>query len=249
MKSFGLVAYLTKLGIPIPIKKSAGNDTCARVDFFQDVIVELGDKQNLLEGKSTYMAQLHSLSRLIQQVSHPICEIGANATSSTLILLDELGGGTDPLAGLSIAQAILDKVLDYSHTLIVVTTHSTQLKVLSVKDKRFTPASVQLQVSSSGKFSSFQVPTYNVCYGSIGDSCALAAVLRSNPRYPNKVLNQGASLIAINQDSGGEHIRIIIETLEDEKNKLIQSIEASGQYHCDMLRCRDAAVMMARSYE
>jgi hypothetical protein len=77
----------------------------------------------------------------------------------------------------------------------------------------------------------------------------LAAVLRSNPRYPNKVLNQGASLIAINQDSGGEHIRIIIETLEDEKNKLIQSIEASEQYRRDMLRCRDAAVMMARSYE
>ena len=248
MKSFGLVAYLTKLGIPIPIKKSAGNDAYARVDFFQDVIVELGDKQNLLEGESTYMAQLHSLSRLIQHVSHPICEIGPNTTSSTLILLDELGGGTDPLAGSSIAQAVLEKVLEYSHTRIVVTTHSAQLKVLSVKDERFTPASVQLQMSYSEN-SSFRIPTYELCYGSIGDSCALAAASRSNPPFPNEVLDRAASLIAFNQDSGGEHIRIIIETLEEEKNKLIQSTEASEQYRRDILRCRDAAVLMTRSYE
>mmetsp|Transcript_16716 Transcript_16716/g.31667 ORF Transcript_16716/g.31667 Transcript_16716/m.31667 type:complete len:1010 (-) Transcript_16716:8-3037(-) len=248
MKSFGLVAFLTKLGIPIPVKKNAGTNDGARVDFFHDVIVELGDKQNLLEGESTYMAQLHSLSRLIQHVSGQRSETEENITSSTLILLDELGGGTDPVAGSSIAQAVLEKVLEYSHTRVIVTTHSTQLKVLSVNDDRFTPASVQLQ-SSNGENAPFRIPTYELCYGSIGDSCALAAASRTKPSFPNEVLDRAASLIAFNQDSGGEHMRIIIEALEEEKNKLIQSAEASEQYRRDILRCRDAAVLMARSYE
>lgn len=248
MKSFGLVAYLTKLGIPIPVNKCDGNNNSARVDFFEDVVVELGDKQNLLEGESTYMAQLHSLSRLIQHISSPMRDSVVDTTSSTLILLDELGGGTDPLAGSSIAQAVLEKVLEYSHTRTVVTTHSTQLKVLAMKDERFAPASVKLQGSNGGN-SSFRIPTYELCYGSIGDSYALAAASRSNPPFPKEVLDRAASLIAFNQDSSGEHMRIIMEALDEEKNKLIQTIEASEQYRHDILRCRDAALLMARSYE
>ena len=240
MKSFGLAAIMVKLGVPIPRDKSSSPYTGeTRVDFFTDIFVELGDHQNLRE--STYQAHLKSLSHLLERVSSP-------SIHSSLLLIDELGGGTDPTAGACIAQAILEKVLDNRHVRTILTTHSMQLKALAIEDNRFNSASVLLQAGDSEN-TRFRLPTYKLCYGTIGNSYALGAASRCDPPLPNGVLDRAASLIASSQDKRGEHMRIITEALEKEQQALSIATEVTSGYKDDIIRCRNAIVALARSYE
>jgi DNA mismatch repair protein MutS2 len=248
MKSFGLVAIMAKIGIPIPrddYSKKKIDET--RVDFFDEVLVEVGDHQSLMEGESTYMAQLNSLSKLLERIK-PVNGAEGKDQTSSLILLDELGGGTDPTAGSSIAQAILEKILENSRARTIITTHSTQLKALSIDDNRFESASVLLQVGNSDG-SQFRLPTYKLCYGAVGNSYALGAASRSNPPIPDDVLDRAAELIASSQDRSGEYLRTITEALEAEKEMLEDATEATEAYKQDIIRCRDAMVFLAKSYE
>jgi dsDNA-specific endonuclease/ATPase MutS2 len=70
LKSFGLAAVMCKVAIPIPSSVSKGTPRSSRVDFFSDILVDIGDQQNILEGESTLMARLHSGAEIIRSVSH-----------------------------------------------------------------------------------------------------------------------------------------------------------------------------------
>ena len=250
MKSFGLVAIMVKLGTPIPIEDNSrslklnGN---ARVDFFREILVEVGDHQSLMEGESTYMAQLNSLSKLLHHVD-PSSKTGDDPNvQSSLILIDELGGGTDPTAGACIAQAILEKILENERIRTIVTTHSTQLKALST-DERFQSASVLLQASDS-KDSRFRLPTYKLCYGAIGNSYALGAASRANPPISEDVLDRAANLIASSQDRNGEYLRILTEAMEQDRETLAIATQVTNEYIADIVKCRDAIIALSRSYD
>lgn len=250
MKSFGLAAMMVKLGIPIPrddfsSRRNAADPT--RVDFFTDILVEVGDHQSLMAGESTYQAHLKSMARLLDRVC-PSDQIDDDYNPSSLILIDELGGGTDPTAGACIAQAILEKILENERMRTIVTTHSTQLKALSIDDKRFNSASVLLQVGDSDG-SRFRLPTFKLCYGAVGNSYALGAASRCDPPIPEDVLDRAADLIGSSQDRSGEYMRTITEALEREKETLALATEATDGYRNDIIRCRDAIVALARSYD
>ena len=248
MKSFGLAAMMAKLGVPIPrddYSQRLPDET--RIDFFHSILVEVGDHQNLMEGESTYMAQLNSLSKLLERIK-PSNGTDGEYSFSSLILLDELGGGTDPTAGSCIAQAILEKIIENSSTRTVVTTHSTQLKALSIEDKRFESASVLLQMGEADG-PRFRLPTYKLCYGIVGNSYALGAASRSNPPIPDDVLDRAAGLIASSQDRSGEYLRIITEALDAEKVMLEDATKATECYKQDLILCRDAMVSLAKSYD
>ena len=248
MKSFGLAAMMAKIGVPIPrddFSQRLPDET--RVDFFHNVLVEVGDHQSLMEGESTYMAQLNSLSKLLDRIK-PTNGTNGEESSSSLILLDELGGGTDPTAGSCIAQAILEKILENSQTRTIVTTHSTQLKALSIEDSRFESASVLLQMGEADG-SRFRLPTYKLCYGVVGNSYALGAASRSNPPIPDDVLDRAAGLIASSEDRSGEYLRTITEALEAEKEMLQDATKGSECYKQDLILCRDAMVSLSKSYD
>ncbi len=246
MKSFGLAAMMVKLGIPIPRYDSSSRvPDATRVDFFTDILVEVGDHQSVLAGESTYQAHLKAMSRLLDRVCHPDRN---DSNPSYLILLDELGGGTDPTAGACIAQAILEKILENERATTIVTTHSTQLKALSIGDKRFNSASVLLRAGDYGA-SRFRLPTYKLCYGSIGNSYALGAASRCDPPIPDSVLDRATNLIASSEDNSGEYLRTITESLEKEKQALEIAMQVTDGYRNDIIKCRDAVVALARSYD
>ncbi|EJK61256.1 hypothetical protein THAOC_18295, partial [Thalassiosira oceanica] len=135
LKSFGLVQMMMKLGIPIP---SQVNSDRLTVDFFDEVSVQLGDNQNVAKGESTLMAKLNAVSSIIQGRNESGCR-------SSLVLLDELGGDTDPVAGSALSQAILERLIcKPSSCKVVATTHSPQLKALAVNNDEFGCASVIL---------------------------------------------------------------------------------------------------------
>jgi hypothetical protein len=257
LKSFGLVAMMAKLGIPITSLNTTTDDEQQQrpiVDYFDDILVEVGDSQSIGKQESTLMAKLNSLSSLIQTMSVMSSSLGGdgdvdsnNTTSNTtsisrLILLDELGGGTDPIAGGALSQSILEKLVTMSNDCsIIATTHSPQLKALSMNDDRFQSASVLMNNE--------KVPTFELRYGTTGESFALEAARRARPSLPDDVIQRAAELMDGEEDGStvksldrylakleqdqrrASEIRNETETVHKEvlvyKNDMISKIEVS----------------------
>ena len=187
MKSFGLVCVLSKVGIPIP-----GNAT---IDFFDEILTVVGDQQNVERGESTFTAQLKRYSTFIDRIH-------LRPDSSFLVLMDELGGGTEENAGGAIGQAILEAMIATNNCRVVATTHSPRLKALSFHSQEIACAAVLLRNTNCNDIDStrhgdhsFQNPSYILQYGCIGESRSMNAAERCNPPLPKTVLERAAELL------------------------------------------------------
>lgn len=256
LKSFGLAAIMCKLGIPIPIDpdQAGQNNKVPRVDFFHEIFVEVGDQQSIIQGQSTLMARLNACSEVIQKVSQ-FQVLGASTEGSSkcvglhvVVLLDEMGGGTDPEAGSAIAQSILEKLLGYAGSQIVATTHSPQLKLLAIDDAGFDCASVLLE-GSEDSLQSFKRPTFRLAYGIVGDSYALGAASRCTPGLPDDVLTRAADLMAGAEQGKGSVLRSITRAIEKEKESALKDSAEAKRYREDMKKCRDALLSLAIAHE
>ncbi|MDD2591863.1 MAG: endonuclease MutS2 [Erysipelotrichaceae bacterium] len=147
LKTIGLFVVMTYCGIPISCDE-------ADIPLFDNVFVDMGDNQSIVESLSTFSAHLKQLAY--------ICD---RASSESLILLDELGGGTDPIEGESLAIAILDHLRQLK-AMIVATTHYDRLKLYGQKYDDILLASVQFDVEHL-------IPTYRYIEGLVGQSNAL----------------------------------------------------------------------------
>jgi len=169
------------------------------------ILVEVGDSQSISKHESTLMARLNALSSLINTLS------SSSEGEAQLVLLDELGGGTDPNAGAAIAQSILEELIsNQSSCKIVATTHSPQLKVLSVNDSRFHCASVLMNSDKTN-------PTFQLSYGTTGESYALEAARRANPKLPEHVLDRAAQLMNGGEADAIDSLKNYLLALEDEQ--------------------------------
>lgn len=246
LKAFGVATILVKLAIPIPVILSS---TVPRIDFFDDVLVEVGDGQSVTEGESTLMSRLNACSRLINRVNYP-SEVNGSKKERTLVLLDELGGGTDPTAGAALAQAILEGLLQSETCHIVATTHSPQLKALSYDSNDFNCASVLLKTDD---VTSSQLPTYQLQYGIIGDSYALSAASRCTPPLPDDVLSRAADLMATmtssSGDVNGDYLRALSDSLEKQLESAKNAALSSEQTAQDLLSIRKAMISLASAYD
>ena len=218
LKSFGLAAIMAKLGIPISTTETeiaGGDERRPVVDYFDEILVEVGDSQSVRRQESTLMARLNSFSALIQRMSN-------TTTESRLILLDELGGGTDPVAGSALAQSVLEKLISIGPDCrIVATTHSPQLKALSANDRRFESASV---LTNNEK-----CPTFRLCYGTSGESFALHAARRTRPSLPDDVIERAAELMNGGDDAANGLRRYLTALEQEQRNarELANEMEAT----------------------
>lgn len=261
LKSFGMSSLLAKLSIPIPQAQKRSSDVPPRVDFFDNVLVEVGDQQSVLEGESTLMAKLNAYSSIIESVvadcdPHTDGKIPGEplkAPDSSLVLMDELGGGTDPTAGGTIAQAIMEKLLESDNCRIVATTHSPQLKALSYNSTQYNCATVLLKSNPS---SDYKLPSYKLEYGKIGDSYALGAASRCFPPLPEDVLNRAASLMASSpsdrRDRGEKddvsYLRALTSSLEEEKEAVNYAKTNWESNARELQECRKAMASLAEAY-
>lgn len=247
LKSFGLACVLCKLGVPIP--SSSSSRVKQRIDFMDDVLVEVGDKQSVIEGESTLMARLNACASLIQRVSDPE---KVSQPRSSLVLLDELGGGTDPNAGSALAQAVLEKLIESPKCRVVATTHSPQLKALSLESKQFSCATVALKQDPFNP-NGLQQPTFRLCYGSIGDSHALEAAHRCTPALPEDVLLRATDLLRTNESSDrtegdSDRIGVLIRSLEQQAQVASDARISAEKFQKDSGRCRDAMLSLSEAY-
>jgi DNA mismatch repair protein MutS2 len=110
IKTTGLLALLAMAGLPVPAAEGT------RIPWFDHVVCDIGDEQSILQDVSTFLSHLRRVSEAI-----------SIATPNSLVLLDELGSGTDPTEGAALGQAILERLLE-RRTLCIATTHHGALK-------------------------------------------------------------------------------------------------------------------------
>ena len=161
LKAVGLISAMTQAGIIPPV----GPGT--RLPIFEDVFADIGDEQSIEASLSTFSAHLKNLREILEK-----------ADKRSLVLIDEMGSGTDPAEGGALAQSILVE-LTRRGTMTVATTHLGQLKLIAGREAGVVNASLQ--------FDALQLrPTYRLQKGVPGRSYGLAIARRLG--FPNDVL-------------------------------------------------------------
>jgi DNA mismatch repair protein MutS2 len=161
LKATGLAILLVHAGVPIP----AAPETL--VGTFDAVYADIGDDQSLALSLSTFSAHLKHVGFACR-----------NATSSSLVLLDELGVGTDPEEGGALAKAVVATLLERG-TRLVLTTHYNDMKLLSQDDKRVENGAFLFDETDLA-------PTYELVVGRPGQSYALDVARRLN--FPEQIV-------------------------------------------------------------
>ncbi len=153
LKSLGLAAWMVRAGLPIPAAAES------RIGWFDRVLTDVGDEQSLAMSLSTFSAHVANLQRIIER-----------AGSSTLVLLDELAGGTDPEEGAALATAVLESLVE-ADAAVATTTHYERLKEAAAEHDRFRNASVGFDFEA-------MAPTFRLTLDMPGPSSALAVAQR-----------------------------------------------------------------------
>ncbi len=212
LKTLALAALMAKVGLFVPAREPV------EIPWFEQVLADIGDEQSLQQSLSTFSGHIRRISRILDALS-----LGEQADINTqsLVLLDEVGAGTDPAEGSALAIALLQYLANHAQ-LTMATTHFGELKALKYDDQRFENASVEFDESTLS-------PTYRLLWGIPGRSNALAIALRLGlkPEVVEQAKTQvGGATDEINQVIAGlEAQRRSQETKAGEAQILLQQAE------------------------
>lgn len=205
LKTLGLAALMAKVGLFVPAREPV------ELPLFDQVLADIGDEQSLEQSLSTFSGHIRRISSILEAM-----------TDQTLVLLDEVGAGTDPAEGSALAIALLQHLADQAQ-LSIATTHFGELKALKYSDPdRFENASVEFDEESLS-------PTYRLLWGIPGRSNALTIARRLGLKP--EVIDEAKSHVGgatddINQVIAGlETQRRRQETKAAEAQELLQQAE------------------------
>jgi DNA mismatch repair protein MutS2 len=199
LKTLAIAALMAKVGLYVAAKEPV------EIPWFDQVLADIGDEQSLQQSLSTFSSH-------IRRIGHILAEISPNS----LVLLDEVGAGTDPAEGSALARALLQYLADRAY-LTIATTHYGELKALKYEDPRFENASVEFDDVSLS-------PTYRLLWGIPGRSNALSIARRLG-------LNEEVIVAAENQVSlaGGGEVNEIIAGLEAQRRLQEEKAQAAAE--------------------
>jgi DNA mismatch repair protein MutS2 len=163
LKSLGLAVLMARAGLFLPCVGTP------RLPWCRQVLADIGDEQSLQQNLSTFSGHIRRIARILAALPTADAE-GAPGEGASLVLLDEVGAGTDPTEGAALATALLRHLADRAR-LTIATTHFGELKALKYADARFENASVAFDVDTLS-------PTYHLLWGIPGRSNALAIAER-----------------------------------------------------------------------
>lgn len=147
LKTIGLLTLMTMCGMLIPVSNGSV------ISVFDDILVDIGDNQSIEQDLSTFSSHISNVNFIIE-----------NADEKTLVLLDEVGSGTDPVEGAALAVSMVEK-LRQNNVKTVVTTHYQELKMYALDTQYVENASCEFDVSTLS-------PTYRLIIGTPGKSNA-----------------------------------------------------------------------------
>ena len=139
---------MVKFGLLVPC------DENSNIMIFDQVFADIGDEQSIDQNLSTFSSHLKNVIEIINQV-----------TENSLVLLDELGSGTDPAEGSALAIAIFDYLMS-KNCLVIATSHYSELKIHAYNSEKIINASVEFDINTLK-------PTYKLLLGIPGQSNAL----------------------------------------------------------------------------
>ncbi|HXD47206.1 MAG TPA: endonuclease MutS2 [Gemmatimonadaceae bacterium] len=210
LKALGLISALAQSGIPAPVAPES------RIAMFDDAFADVGDEQSIEASLSTFSAHLKNLGEILRQ-----------ATADSLVLVDELGSGTDPLEGAALGWAILEE-LTARGTMTVATTHLGTLKELAGRVPGVVNASLQFDAVALA-------PTYRLIKGIPGRSYGISIARRLE--LPPSVVGRAEERLPQHEREAAT----LIEQLERREAELTER-EREAAANADDARQRIAAV-------
>ncbi len=198
LKTLGLVALMAKVGMFIPAREPV------ELPWFDSVLADIGDEQSIEQSLSTFSGHVKRIGRVLDALDKRLANSGEDHANS-LVLLDEVGAGTDPSEGSALAIALLKHLADHTR-LTVATTHYGELKSLKYEDERFENASVEFDDVKLA-------PTYRLLWGIPGRSNALSIAQRLGMKQ--SVLDQAKRQMG----GASDDVNQVIEGLEAQRRR------------------------------
>ncbi|MFN7230071.1 MAG: endonuclease MutS2 [Synechococcaceae cyanobacterium] len=203
LKSLGLAALMARAGLFLPCSGTP------RLPWCGQVLADIGDEQSLQQNLSTFSGHIRRIARILAALP------STGEAGASLVLLDEVGAGTDPTEGAALAAALLRHLADRAR-LTVATTHYGELKALKYTDARFENASVAFDGETLS-------PTYRLQWGIPGRSNALAIADRLG--LEPAVLAAAAAALA---PGGTGDVNQVIEGLERQRQQQQEAAEEAA---------------------
>ncbi|MDY0074514.1 MAG: endonuclease MutS2 [Acholeplasmataceae bacterium] len=232
LKTVGLLTLMTQSGLLIPASESS------QVALFDQVFADIGDEQSILQSLSTFSSHMTKIIKMIDTID-----------DHTLVLLDELGSGTDPNEGVSLAMAILNRLTQYNIRMMV-TTHYSELKSFAYEKPHMATASVAFDKETLK-------PLYFLQMGTTGSSHAFLiarrlglqedVVLNAEKIYEGRQTDLAKIMEKLNDEMlyierEKERIAKIYEEVSSEKKSYQQAKEK-------LLKDQDAIILKTKERE
>lgn len=189
LKTIGLLTAMACSGLNIPADENSS------IFIFDKIFADIGDEQSISESLSTFSSHMSNIIKVTHE-----------ATTNSLILLDELGSGTDPLEGANLAISILQYFSELG-ALTVSTSHYQELKKYALVTPNFKNASVEFDINNLK-------PTYKLLIGIPGKSNAFAISRKLG--LDEKIIERASNMI----DKDSFNFEDLLKTVYDEKSKL-----------------------------
>lgn len=208
LKTIGLFTLLNQAGIPVPAKEGT------LLGIFDKIFLDIGDEQSIEQNLSTFSSHLTNIIEMVEYLEKN------DKHENILILLDELGAGTDPQEGSALALALLE----YFHlkgTINIIATHYPQLKIIATKYEGMENASMDFDDESLR-------PLYRISLGIPGKSNALKIAKRLG--LAQKIIDRAYSFLSDNEVK----VEDLIGELQREKQKLQREYEELNKIKKDL---------------
>lgn len=190
LKTVGLLTLMLQSGILVPVNPGS------EMALFHHVFADIGDEQSIAQSLSTFSSHLTKIKTMFDVLK-----------GSAIVLLDELGSGTDPIEGVSLAIAIIDKLRSKNNVRLILTTHYSELKLYAYEHEDILTASVAFDKETLR-------PLYKLQLGISGSSHAISIAKRLG--LSQDIINQASTLLAGRQTNLAKSL----EKLSDEQNEL-----------------------------
>ena len=205
LKTAGLLALMALSGLPVPA-------TAAKIPFYTTILADIGDHQSLAANLSTFTSHIANIARMLQ-----VCEAPA------LVLLDEVGTGTDPDEGSALGVAVVDHFRKDCSAQVIATTHYSGLKMYATTAPGVLNASVEFDEQTLR-------PTYRLTVGLAGASSGLEIARRFG--VPEAVVNNSLTLVRESSRQASqflarikreaEHAEALRRALEEERKAVAE---------------------------